>query len=202
MSSDFKIFVARNAETGFVNIAEPMAFNSQENTSKPCTWQTAGATYAVQFILKKDEGMALAKSVLQHGASRAAQNTQMGEIKDIHGMKFLEDGRIKFTAKRKAMQNSGQKARDVRFVDGQKSAIEDRTIYKGALVNVQFASAPTKNPSTGNWGMALFLDAVQLIKQGTPQGEDLLEVLPGSSENPMNSLESDLQEMFAGEELL
>ena len=197
--SDFKNFVARSAVAGFNNIAEPMAFNSQENTSKPCAYTASGATFSFQFILENKEGLELAKELTAHGNSRAALNTQMGKIENVHGMKVLETGQIKFNAKRKAMTNAGQQARAIRLVDGQKQDIAERIIYKGAFVNVQFAAAPTKNPSNNTWGMSLFLDAVQLIKQGTPSGEDLLDVVPGSS-NPMNSIESDLDQMFEGED--
>ena len=161
--SEFKDVLIRNVIFQWPRLDSGYVFNSTENKSEKVTTSTPGAEWSISFIVSHEEAQDLWKQAIAHFNECKKLNSKLGKFGTIHGMKKLDDGTVRFTARKKCITTKGTPSQPVKVIDGAKQPLADLSIWSGSTGNLKVSMLPTNNPKQEQWGIKLLLSAVQVI---------------------------------------
>jgi hypothetical protein len=143
---------------------QPYRFNPQAQRSDPCAATAQGAAYSVQWVMSRDDAKVLYKMCEQHFAERKAAGEKIGTFTTVFGMKKQDDGTVSFTAKRNATKGDGTPATPPHVIGLDLQELPDKRIWSGSKGKIRALAFPTKNGTTGEHGISLMLDTVQVTE--------------------------------------
>jgi len=164
--SDFKTYTSENVE--FVQPKlnqlyrwDDMFKHEDGNLGKyvPANADEPNAIWSTSFIMEKPAAIELWNAAKAHFTDR----NQKEKFSAIHSYRQLEDGRIQFSAKKKAKTRKGEINKPPAMADHNCEDLADRAIWSGSKGNITFLMMPTRNPSNKEWGISLLLDELQVV---------------------------------------
>ena len=172
--SDFKHLMIKNAVTKYNHAATPVVFNSSLGRSEDCTVTTPNAAWSVSFTLDDKNRDALEQAARAHFADVKATDKRISSYGGIHSMRKQDDGSVMYTARKKCMTAKGKQNQEPKIVDGNKFPIENRDFWGGTTINLMVTLLPTNSPASGEWGISILLDAIQVVEPvyGSDERED------------------------------
>jgi hypothetical protein len=154
----------------------PYRYNNATKRTEACEPNVTGAGYSIAWDMTKAEARDFYKALADHYAGCQKRNPKLPAFKEVFGMKADPNGdTVRFTAKRKAVTNSGEVNRPPRVADGTKAGfpdLADPAIWSGSKGHLRVFAFPATDPQ-GNGGVSLLLDAV--IVTDAQYGGDGLE---------------------------
>jgi len=141
------------------------------------------AGWAVGIVMDKAEATEFWNVAKAHFKDRMPKE----KFAAIHSYRDLDDGRIRFTAKRNAKSNKGAYAKEPTMIDHNMEPLTDRAIWGGSKGNIKVTMLPTENPSKKEWGISLFIAVVQVTEAIYGGGGDDLDgfTRTAPANNPM-----------------
>ena len=93
-----------------------------------------------------------------------------------------EAGTVRFTAKKRAVSNSGELNKPPVVIDGQKKPLAEKNIWSGSTGNLRLLAFAATDPD-GKGGISLLLDTVQVVNAtyGGDNLDDFEEVAGGTT---------------------
>lgn len=157
---NFHKLVTDEVELRYPRLDQPYRFNPSTNASEACLPTAANAAWSVAFVMPRDEASVLYRLLQKHFAERKAAGEKVGPFSTVFGMKKNDDGTVTFSAKRKATKGDGTQATAPQVVDAVGRELEDKAIWSGSKGRVRCLAFPSKNGTTGEYGISLLLDTV------------------------------------------
>lgn len=163
---DFKKIVVKDVEFVFPRLNQAYRYNERDEQSEPCADTAPNAARSVAWKMDEDAGKALWTELKKHYEECKTRNKKLPAFKSVFSMKKIEneDGtkNVQFSAKKNAMTRSGEPARPVIVVGPDLKDLEDKAIWSGSRGHIRAQAVPATNPQSGEGGITLLLDAVQV----------------------------------------
>ena len=164
---------------------DSMFKNDDGNMGKyvACSADDDKAGWAVGIVMDKADATEFWNVAKAHFKDRMPKE----KFAAIHSYRDLDDGRIRFTAKRNAKSKKGAYATEPKMIDHNMEPLTDRAIWGGSKGNIKVTMLPTMNPSKKEWGISLFIAVVQVTEAIYGGGGDDLDgfTRTAPANNPM-----------------
>ena len=173
-NNDFKKIILKNMELQWPRLDQPYRFNERDKQSEPCAPTAPQAAYSVGFIMSVEDAKAFKAGLVAHYNECKANNKKLPDFGSIFGAKLDEEHNIvRFSAKKNAMSRDGNPNKVPTIVGPDQKDLEDKAIWSGSTGHLRLLAFPATNPTTGEGGISLMLDAVQVTD--AVYGSDNLE---------------------------
>jgi hypothetical protein len=159
---DFKPIVLANVTLQYPRLKETYRFNAVEKRSEVCPPTAANAAWSVSWEMSRDDAKRLFADLKAHYAECQSRNNKLPAFSKVFGMQPNEDGTIRFQAKRKGVNASGQANKPPTVIDTRKQPIADLDFWSGSTANIRIIAFAATDPD-GAGGISLLLDVVQVI---------------------------------------
>ena len=179
MPSDFQKIIVKDVLFQYPKLDQPYRFNSQQRRSEPCADAAQNAAYEVKFIVSAEQAAVIFDQIKDHFNECKSRNPKLGKLSKVFGMKKNDDSTVTFTAKKNAMNKSGQLNEIPKMIDGAKQPIEDRRIWSGSTGTIKVLAFPSTDPDQ-NQGVSLLLDTVQVVHAVYGSDDDDFDTVEGS----------------------
>lgn len=182
-NTDFFKVLVKDTTFHWPRLDQPYRYNSQEKRTEACAPNVTGAGYSIAFDVTMAEAKALHGMLKTHYNESRARNSKLPEFSTVFGMKKDEAaGTVRFTAKKRAVSNSGELNKPPVVIDGYKKPLEEKNIWSGSTGNLRLLAFAATDPD-GKGGISLLLDTVQVVNAvyGGDNLDDFEEVAGGST---------------------
>jgi hypothetical protein len=160
---DFKKIIVKDVPLLWPRIDQPYRWNSREERSEPCTATVQGAGYSIAWEMPQDEARKFYDALKAHYEDCQQRDSTRPPFHTVFGMKRDTEKKIvTFRAKRNAVDGEGKIKPPPKVTDGQLHDLADKAIWSGSKGGVRVFAFPAKDPQTGNGGVSLTFDAVQV----------------------------------------
>lgn len=189
---DFLKVMARDVEFRWPRLDQPYRFDPTSRRSVACAPSAQGAAYSIGWVMPKADAAALKAEVTAHYNDCRSRNSRLPELQPggkVFGAKLDGDtGLVLLSAKKNAMSKAGDLNKPPRVVDASLKKIDDMAIWSGSKGSLRMLAFPSTDPNTGEGGITLLLDVVQVTD--AVYGGDNLEDDFGPAETPADKLAS------------
>jgi hypothetical protein len=145
-------------------IDQPYRYDAQNKKTDACAASAPNAGYSISFDMPMDKAKELHATLKAHYNATKATKPKLPPFKTVFGMKKDEAaGTVRFTAKKRAISNSGKLNKPPVVVGGDKLPLVDPAIWSGSKGNLRVLAFATQDPD-GEGGISLLLDTVQVIE--------------------------------------
>lgn len=191
--SDFLSTMIKNAVAKYNNAATPTAYNSSLGRSEDCTVTAPNAAWSISFTLDEKGRDELEHKARQHFSNVKKTDSRLGSYGGIHSMRKQDDGSVMYTARKKCMTAKGKQNPEPKIVDGKKFPVENRDFWGGSKINLMVTLLPTNSPASGEWGVSILLDAIQVVEPvfGSDEREDF-DVISDQSVTAASEFEDEI----------
>lgn len=182
-NTDFLKVLVKDTTFHWPRLDQPYRYNSQEKRTEACAPNVTGAGYSIAFDVTMAEAKELHKLLKTHYNESKARNSKLPEFSTVFGMKKDEEaGTVRFTAKKRAVSNSGELNKPPVVIDGQKKPLAEKNIWSGSTGNLRLLAFAATDPD-GKGGISLLLDTVQVVNAtyGGDNLDDFEEVAGGTT---------------------
>lgn len=182
-NTDFLKVLVKDTTFHWPRLDQPYRYNSQEKRTEACAPNVTGAGYSIAFDVTMAEAKELHKLLKTHYNETRARNSKLPEFSTVFGMKKDEEaGTVRFTAKKRAVSNSGELNKPPVVIDGQKKPLAEKNIWSGSTGNLRLLAFAATDPD-GKGGISLLLDTVQVVNAtyGGDNLDDFEEVAGGTT---------------------
>lgn len=182
-NTDFLKVLVKDTTFHWPRLDQPYRYNSQEKRTEACAPNVTGAGYSIAFDVTMAEAKELHKLLKTHYNETRARNSKLPEFSTVFGMKKDEAaGTVRFTAKKRAVSNSGELNKPPVVIDGHKQALVEKNIWSGSTGNLRLLAFAATDPD-GKGGISLLLDTVQVVNAvyGGDNLDDFDEVAGGTT---------------------
>ena len=190
---DFKKIVIKDALLQWPRLDQTYRYDPTKGGSEPAPQNAQGANWSCGWLMAAEEARELWKELKEHYGECQKRSPTLKPFQTVHGHKKMDDGTVVFKAKKNGVAKSGAPNKPPELLAGDLTPLADRTIWTGSTGNVRVIAYPSSNPSTGESGISLLLDTIQVTKavyggaddDFTPQSMQTENVeLERSDENP------------------
>lgn len=158
---DFLKIVVKDVTLQWPRLDQPYRFDQSRKETVACAPGAPNAGYSVSWECDMAEGKKFYQTVQAHYRDCQSRNAKLPAFAKVFGMKKdAENGKVTFTAKKRAMNNDGKENKPPRVVDVTLKDLEDPRIWSGSKGGVRIFAFPATDPQTGEGGITLLLDAV------------------------------------------
>ena len=172
-NTDFLKVLVKDTTFHWPRLDQPYRYNSQEKRTEACAPTVANAGYSISFDVTMAEAKELHGLLKTHYNATKARNSKLPDFSTIFGMKKDEAaGTVRFTAKKRAIANSGELNKPPVVIDANKQTLVEKNIWSGSTGNVRLLAFAATDPD-GKGGISLLLDTVQVV--GAVYGGDNLD---------------------------
>lgn len=172
-NQDFMKIVVKDVVLQWPRLDQPYRYNAQDKRTEACAAGAANAGYSIAWDMPMDEAKALFGTLKAHYNDCRTRNAKLPDFGQIFGMKKDEEAKtVRFTAKKRAVSQSGEINKPPRVVGPDLANLEEKGIWSGSEGSVRVLAFPTTDPD-GAGGISLLLDTVQVTK--AEYGSDNLE---------------------------
>ena len=162
-NTDFLKVLVKDTTFHWPRLDQPYRYNSQEKRTEACAPTVTGAGYSIAFDMTLAEGKKLFGVLKAHYNTSRAGNSKLPDFSTVFGMKKDETaGTVRFTAKKRAVANSGELNKPPVIIDGDKLPMAEKNIWSGSTGNLRILAFAATNPD-GEGGISLLLDTVQVV---------------------------------------
>jgi len=161
---DFKKIVIKNALLQWPRLDQTYRYDPSKGGSEPAPQNAQGANWSCGWLMAAEEARELWKELKEHYDECQKRSPNLKPFQTVHGHKKMEDGTVVFKAKKNGVNKSGTPNKAPEVLAGDLTVLTDRTIWTGSIGNVRVIAHPASNPSTGESGISLLLDTIQVIK--------------------------------------
>ncbi len=182
-NTDFLKVMVTDTTFHWPRLDQPYRYNSQEKRTEACAPTVTGAGYSIAFDVTTAEAKTLYAKLKAHYNETRARNSKLPEFSTVFGMKKDEaTGTVRFTAKKRAVSNSGELNKPPVVIDGYKKPLEEKNIWSGSTGNLRLLAFAATDPD-GKGGISLLLDTVQVVNAvyGGDNLDDFEEVAGGTT---------------------
>lgn len=182
-NTDFLKVLVKDTTFHWPRLDQPYRYNSQEKRTEACAPTVTGAGYSIAFDVTMAEAKELHKMLKAHYNETRARNSKLPEFSTVFGMKKDEAaGTVRFTAKKRAVSNSGELNKPPVIIDGRKQPLVEKNIWSGSTGNLRLLAFAATDPD-GKGGISLLLDTVQVVNAvyGGDNLDDFEEVAGGTT---------------------
>jgi hypothetical protein len=183
----FKKVMINNVSLDYPRLDATYRFNSQEQRSEQCNPTAQGAAWSVSWTMSAEDAKALFKDLKDHYNDCRKRDTSLPEFGTIFGMKRLDNSLVSFRAKRSGTNRNGEPNKAPLVIDAYKQPLENKAIWTGSTGTLRVIAFPSKSPQTGQGGISLLLDVVQVAE--AVYGGDTLDDFEGAAPAADNSLD-------------
>lgn len=162
-NTDFLPVMVTGTTFHWPRLDQPYRYNSQEKRTEACAPTVTGAGYSVAFDVTTAEAKELYGMLKAHYNATKARNSKLPEFSTVFGMKKDDETKtVRFTAKKRAVSNSGELNKPPVIIDGQKKPLAEKNIWSGSTGNLRVLAFAATDPD-GKGGISLLLDTVQVV---------------------------------------
>ena len=162
-NTDFLKVLVKDTTFHWPRLDQPYRYNSQEKKTEACAPTVTGAGYSIAFDVTMAEAKELHGMLKAHYNATRARNSKLPEFSTVFGMKKDEAaGTVRFTAKKRAVGNSGELNKPPVVIDGNKQPMVEKNIWSGSTGNLRLLAFAATDPD-GKGGISLLLDTVQIV---------------------------------------
>ncbi len=182
-NNDFLKVLVKDTTFHWPRLDQPYRYNSQEKRTEACAPTVQGAGYSIAFDVTMAEAKELHGMLKKHYNETRARNSKLPEFSQVFGMKKDEAaGTVRFTAKKRAVSNSGELNKPPVVIDGRKQPLAEKNIWSGSTGNLRLLAFAATDPD-GKGGISLLLDTVQVVNAvyGGDNLDDFEEVAGGTT---------------------
>lgn len=182
-NTDFLKVLVKDTTFHWPRLDQPYRYNSQEKRTEACAPNVTGAGYSIAFDVTMAEAKELHGMLKAHYNTTRARNSKLPDFSTIFGMKKDEEaGTVRFTAKKRAVSNSGELNKPPVIIDANKKTLAEKNIWSGSTGNLRLLAFAATDPD-GKGGISLLLDTVQVVNAvyGGDNLDDFDQVASGSS---------------------
>lgn len=182
-NTDFLKVLVKDTTFHWPRLDQPYRYNSQEKRTEACAPNVTGAGYSIAFDVTMSEAKDLHKMLKAHYNETKSRNSKLPEFSTVFGMKKDEAaGTVRFTAKKRAVSNSGELNKPPVVIDGHKKPLAEKNIWSGSTGNLRLLAFAATDPD-GKGGISLLLDTVQVVNAtyGGDNLDDFEEVAGGTT---------------------
>jgi hypothetical protein len=182
-NTDFLKVLVKDTTFHWPRLDQPYRYNSQEKRTESCAPTVTGAGYSIAFDVTTAEAKELHGLLKSHYNATRARNSKLPEFSTVFGMKRDDAaGTVRFTAKKRAVSNSGEINKPPVVIDGHKRPLDEKNIWSGSTGNLRLLAFAATDPD-GKGGISLLLDTVQVVNAvyGGDNLDDFEEVAGGTT---------------------
>lgn len=162
-NQDFLTVMVKDTTFHWPRLDQPYRYNSQEKRTEACAPTVTGAGYSIAFDVTIAEAKELYGMLKNHYNATKARNSKLPDFSTVFGMKKDEAaGTVRFTAKKRAVSNSGELNKPPVVIDGHKKPLAEKNIWSGSTGNLRLLAFAATDPD-GKGGISLLLDTVQVV---------------------------------------
>lgn len=162
-NQDFLTVMVKDTTFHWPRLDQPYRYNSQEKRTEACAPTVTGAGYSIAFDVTIAEAKELYGLLKNHYNATKARNSKLPDFSTVFGMKKDEAaGTVRFTAKKRAVSNSGEMNKPPVVIDGHKKPLAEKNIWSGSTGNLRLLAFAATDPD-GKGGISLLLDTVQVV---------------------------------------
>jgi hypothetical protein len=147
--------------------------SDEKGATVECGVNDINANWSIRFGLDKARATELFAAAENHFNARKDAGLKCGKFELVRG--YIEDNendRFIFTAKRNCKTSKGVEAKQPKIVDGKGIDLLDQRFASGSTGSIKFSMLPTNDPSKKNWGITMYVAAVQ-VKEAKYGGNEL-----------------------------
>ena len=159
----FKKIILKDVELAYPRLDQTHRYDSQEQRSEQCNPTAAGAAWSVSFTLSSEDAKKLFVELRDHYNACKQNDASLGDFGTVFGMKKLDSGLVSFRAKKNGTNRKGDLNQPPIVIDAFKQPLENKAIWTGSIGTLRMIAFPSKSPQTGEGGISLLLDAVQIL---------------------------------------
>jgi hypothetical protein len=162
-NTDFLKVMIADTTFHWPRLDQPYRYNNAEKRTEACAPTVTGAGYSIAFDMPMDKARELFTALKAHYNATRARNAKLPEFSQVFGMKKDEAaGTVRFTAKKRAVSNSGELNKPPVVIDAQKQPLAEKNIWSGSTGNLRVLAFAATDPD-GKGGISLLLDTVQVV---------------------------------------
>lgn len=161
---DFKKIVIKDALLQWPRLDQTYCYDPTKGGSEPVPQNARGANWSCGWLMAAEEARELWKELKEHYDECQKRSPTLRPFQTVHGHKKMDDGTVVFKAKKNGVAKSGAPNKAPELLAGDLTPLADRRIWTGSKGNVRVIAYPSSNPSTGESGISLLLDTIQLTK--------------------------------------
>jgi hypothetical protein len=162
-NQDFLTVMVKDTTFHWPRLDQPYRYNSQEKRTEACAPTVANAGYSIAFDVTIAEAKELYGLLKNHYLATKARNSKLPDFSTVFGMKKDDAaGTVRFTAKKRAVSNSGELNKPPVVIDGHKRPLAEKSIWSGSTGNLRLLAFAATDPD-GKGGISLLLDTVQVV---------------------------------------
>jgi len=167
-NDDFRKIMIRDVEFLWPRLDQPYRYNQAEKRTEPCAPGAPNAAWSIAWKMPPSAAKAVYEECKAHYEACRGRNAKLPEFSTVFGWKKPAEkgGEHTFVAKKRAMNNAGDvnKAPKVVGPDLKDLAGDDLRIWSGSKGSVRVLAFPATDPQTGQGGITLLLDTVQIVE--------------------------------------
>ncbi len=182
-NNDFLKVLVKDTTFHWPRLDQPYRYNSQEKRTEACAPNVTGAGYSIAFDVTTAEAKTLYGMLKSHYNETRQRNSKLPEFSTVFGMKKDDEaGTVRFTAKKRAVSNSGELNKPPVVIDAKKLPLAEKNIWSMSTGNLRLLAFAATDPD-GKGGISLLLDTVQVVNAvyGGDNLDDFEEVSGGTS---------------------
>jgi hypothetical protein len=162
-NNDFLKVLVKDTTFHWPRLDQPYRYNNAEKRTEACAPNVTGAGYSIAFDVTMAEAKELHGLLKSHYNATRARNSKLPEFSQVFGMKKDEAaGTVRFTAKKRAVSNSGEINKPPVVIDHLKQPMAEKNIWSGSKGNLRLLAFAVTDPD-GKGGISLLLDTVQVV---------------------------------------